>query len=226
MNATTTPEAAAVAATPARGAAKDYDAALAYLGGALMDALKADGFNVSTRHRMLVVAYLQTPMVLAEVTIKGNANETGYLVAVRWLAGVSRRPGLYDIDATTNRINTAGFLAAMHRETKRFADDLVAEQRRQEAEEEADRIRNANRPIADALTKLYGIAHTPDGMTEPKYTVPFLRDGEVDPADNAEGYIEFMLQPTMVRTTPELARVLFDAVLSIIEANKPQAPAA
>lgn len=220
MNAITTPEATAIA-TPA-GAAKSYDAALAYLGGALMNALTSDGFKVTVIGRALAVSYLDTNYTLAEVAIASNPGGTLYLVSVRWLAGLKRRPGLYDIDTTTNRINTAGFLAAMHRETKRFAEDMERANAQRLAEAEADRIREANKPLAVALTEEYGVASVIEGRAEPEYTVPFLRGGEVEPADSAEGLIEFSLQPTMVRTTPELARNLFNAVWAIIHANAPQ----
>lgn len=225
MNASTTPEQTAVAtAEPI-----NYDEALAYLGGPLMDSLKADGLNVTVRHRSLIVAYLATTMTLAEVNV--TSENKGMTISVRWHAGYKRRPGVYEFIG--HRINLSGLLTAMQRETKRFTEELASEQRMFAAQAERERIGMLNRPIADTLTKLYGtpckVAGVGDGdMHEQmgiEYIVPFLVAGEVEPSQNTEGNVCFALRSNIIDTTPELARHLFSALADIEAAKLAAKPA-
>jgi hypothetical protein len=198
------------------------EAALAYLGGPLMNALAATGLGVTVRAQMLVIAY-DSDNTLATVSVQ--TDDKGTAIYVHWYAGYKRRPGVYSFDGP--RINVAGMMSAMQREIKRYTGHLEAERAAVAEHERFARIEAGNRPISDALTEVFGrIVRAADADTNAGavFDVAELTGGEFEPSQNIVGNVVFALKSTFLDTTPELATQLF-AVLHAIEAAHKPAPA-
>lgn len=192
-----------------------YEDALAYLGGSLFDAIKAEGHPVSTRGTSLLINYLNTTAILMELRVVEGAHNQ-YVIRAESSVLARKRPGVYDFN-DEGRINLPGLLSVIKREREAMRLELEAEKQRHVAAEAARLVAEANEPLAAELRAIYtmppllaaGDPQLPIGMRA------------VYASDEAEGQVALVLRDSVLQAPRHLARALLDALRDIHEYHYP-----
>lgn len=185
----------------AHGAAITREAATAYLGGPLYDAIRADGYPVHTVGESLQVSYPGTPAVLATLSVE--ASGTTRVVHMRSSVASRKRPGSYSFGAD-GRLNLPGLLANLKREREAMRLELEAQRQQHLAEEAARAIAAGNVAIAESINEDHALLlPSADG-----YAVPYLRHGLVEPSSTADGHVLLRIRECAIDVPDELGRRL------------------
>lgn len=172
------------ATTEAPPSTISYDAALAYLGGPLFDAVKAEGYPVSTVGKTLQVYYPGTTAVLATFGIEESAGCTTYALRMHSSVAARKRPGTYTFNEE-GRVNLPGLLANLKRERDAMRLELEAQRQQHLAEEAARVIASGNVARASAINANCSLP-LPSGEGD---GIPYLRSGLVEPSSTVDGHV-------------------------------------